>query len=78
MTKIEEEADIANLDFKELGDIKNLICKLQQHETGMTYIDEKLDKVNALMKQLENELNGLVADQKEEKSDENSTQNEKK
>lgn len=78
MTKIEEEADLANLDFKELGEIRSLMLKLQQHETGMTFIDEKLDKVNDLMKQLEKELSVLVAEQKEEKSDKDSTQDEKK
>ena len=64
MTKPEEELNLDALDFSELGDIKKLIIQLQQHETGMTIIDEKLDKVNEMMAQLENELEQIMKDEK--------------
>lgn len=71
MTKPEEELNLDALDFSGLGDIKKLIIQLQQHETGMTIIDEKLDKVNEMMAQLENELEQIM---KDEKSKENETE----
>ncbi|XBW38057.1 hypothetical protein QEN19_003644 [Hanseniaspora menglaensis] len=56
MTKPEETE---NIEFEGLGDIKALLQQIQKQETGMAVIDEKLDKVNELMKQLESELQEL-------------------
>lgn len=64
MTQLGDNANSENVGFGDLNEIKQLLVQLQNQEQRAAVMDEKLDKINALMAQLEKELTNIAAESK--------------